>query len=456
MHESINELETGSLPALLKRFCIPALISSLVVSIYNIVDQIFVGNAVGELGNAATNVVYPSVTLITALSLMCGVGTSALMNLALGKGEKNQAAEYAGNGFALMVISGGVLSLALILFTKPILFLCGCTEEIWPYAAPYARITALAFIFSMIGAAGPFVLRADGAPKYALVCVIAGNVLNACLDAILICGFHLGMEGAAWATVIGEGLSAYLVLRYLRGFRCCELKKEDFHPRRKTMGKIAECGAGPAFNFMTQVFVQILLNNALRFYGAASVYGAETVLAAVGVANKVNTLSAAVVQGFTNGMQPIVSYNYGRKNYERVKETAVLVLKWILLIGFLIFLLYQFIPVQILSFFGDGSEGYYEFGSEFFRTFYLLVTLNGLQSSVGGFFSAQGRPKMSILISMMRQVILLPICLLFLPPRFGMEGILWSGPLADLGMAILAVFLLKKEFRRLSALMPKA
>ncbi len=314
------------------------------------------------------------------------------------------------------------------------------------------RSSSQAFIFSMIGAAGPFVLRADGAPKYALLCVIAGNALNACLDAILIFGLHLGMEGAAWATVIGEGLSAFLVLRYLKQFRCCTLKKEDFHPHPETLRKIAGCGAGPAFNFMTQVFVQILINNALRFYGASSVYGAETVLAAVGVANKVNTLSAALVQGFTNGMQPIVSYNYGRKNYERIKETAVLVLKRILLIGFLIFLLYQFFPVQILSFFGDGSEGYYEFGSKFFRTFYLLVTLNGLQSSVGGFFSAQGRPKMSMLISMMRQVILLPICLLLLPPKFGIDGILWSGPVADLGMAILAVFLLKKEFQRLSVL----
>ena len=456
MHESVKELETAKLPSLLRKFCIPALISSLVVSIYNIVDQIFVGNAVGELGNAATNVVYPSVTLITALSLMCGVGTSALMNLALGKGKKEQAAEYAGNGFALMVISGGVMTLALVLFTKPILFLCGCTEEIWPYAAPYARITALAFIFSMIGAAGPFVLRADGAPKYALVCVIAGNALNACLDAILIFGLHFGMEGAAWATVIGEGLSAFLVLRYLKQFRCCDLKKENFLPHEKTLAEIAGCGAGPAFNFMTQVFVQILINNALRFYGASSVYGAETVLAAVGVCNKVNTLSAAVVQGFTNGMQPIVSYNYGRKNYQRVKETAVLVLKRILLIGFLIFLLYQFFPVQILSFFGDGSEGYYEFGSKFFRIFYLLVTLNGLQSSVGGFFSAQGRPKMSMLISMLRQVILLPICLLLLPSKFGIDGILWSGPAADLGMAILAVLLLKKEFRRLSYLNGKA
>lgn len=449
---SASELETANMGSLLIRFCIPALISSLVVSIYNIVDQLFIGNALGVPGNAATNVVYPAVTLITALSLMCGVGCSAAMNLAMGAGEEEKARRFAGAGFWLMLLCGLGVTLVMLVFTRPVLYLFGCTDEIWPYAAPYARITSLAFVFSMIGASGPFVLRAGGAPRYALVCVIAGNALNACLDALFINVLGWGIQGAAWATVIGEALGAFLVLLYLPRFRNFRLRRSDFAFHPSTLGKICVLGAGPAFNFLTQVLVQIMLNTSLRRYGAQSVYGSETVLAAVGVANKVNTLAAAVVQGFTNGMQPIVSYNFGRKNYRRVRECAELVLKWILGIGFVIFLMYQLIPRQITALFGSGSELYFEFAEKFFRIFLMLVTLNGLQSSVGGFFSAQGRPKMSILISLTRQVILLPAALLILPPHFGINGILWSGPIADLGMAVLAVCLLRREFRRLDVL----
>lgn len=452
MSQKSNELETGDLRKLLRKFCIPALFSSLVVSVYNIVDQLFIGNALGTLGNAATNVVYPAVTLITALSLMCGVGSSAAMNLAAGRGDRKRAGWTVGSGFLLMALCGGLVMLVLLFFTRPVLFLFGCTEEIWPYAAVYARITAIAFPFSVIGAAGPFILRADGSPKYALVCTVAGNVLNAFLDAVFIFGLHLGMAGAAWATVIGEGLSAVMVLVYLPGFRSLSLSRSDFRFRPELLRHIAALGAGPAFNFLTQVLVQIMLNTSLRAYGAASVYGSEAVLAAVGVANKVNTLSSAVVQGFTNGMQPIVSFNYGRKNYRRVKEMVTLVLRRVLGIGFVIFLLYQLIPGQITACFGSGSDLYFVFAKRYFRVFLMLVALNGLQSSVGGFFSAEGRPKMSILISLTRQVILLPISLLILPPRFGISGILASGPIADGGMAILACILLRKEFRRLDAL----
>jgi Na+-driven multidrug efflux pump len=351
-----------------------------------------------------------------------------------------------------MILSGVCVMAVLLLFTRPVLFLFGCTEEIWPYAAPYARITAIAFPFSIVGAAGPFLLRADGSPRYALAATVAGNVLNACLDAVFINVLGMGMQGAALATVIGEGLSAFMVLIYLPRFKSFRLTRSDFAFYPALLLHIAAMGAGPAFNFLTQVLVQIMLNTSLRYYGAQSVYGSETVLAAVGVANKVNTLSSAVVQGFTNGMQPIVSYNYGKKNYRRVKDMAKLVLRWVLGIGFGIFLLYQFFPRQITACFGSGSDLYFDFAEKYFRIFLMLVTLNGLQSSVGGFFSAQGRPKMSILISLTRQVILLPILLLILPPVFGITGILASGPAADLGMAILAVWLLHREFRRLDAM----
>ena len=452
MAKDISELETGKLNSLLARFCVPALASSLVTSIYNIVDQLFVGNVVGVLGNAATNAVYPAVTIITSLSLMCGVGCSAAMNLALGKGEKKQASHVVGTSVLLMVLCGLVMTVLILGFTKPVIYLFGCTDEIWPYAAPYARITSIAFIFSMLGAAGPFIIRADGSPNYALWCILAGCALNVFGDWLFLVVFGWGIAGAAWSTVIGEGLSAGMFLWYLPRMHALKLTRDDFRPDGRLMGRLCVLGAGPAINFMTQALVQVCLNSSLKIYAAGTVYGVENTLAAVGVANKVNTLATAIATGLTNGMQPIVSYNYGRGNYARVKETGKKVIGAIIVFGCIIFACYQLFPVQITSWFGDGSDLYYEFAARFFRIFLLLVAFEGLVNSVGGFFSAQGRPVYSIVISTTRQILFLPPLLMLLPRVLGLDGILWSGPITDAAMAALAFTLLFREFRRLDRL----
>lgn len=389
------------------------------------------------------------ITLITALSLMCGVGSSANMNLALGKNNPERAKKVVGNGFALMTGCGVILSAVVLLFSVPVLNLLGCTETIMPYALPYARIVAVGFVFSLIGAAGPFLIRADGSPMYALVSIATGAGLNIVLDALFVMGFDWGIPGAAWATVISQAVSAVMVLWYLRGYRTVKLERTDFLPDWKLMGNISLLGAGPAFNFMTQAMSLVFLNNALRIYGAASVYGSEITLAVAGVANKVNTLAVAVVTGLTNGMQPIVSFNFGRKNYKRVVETAKTVIGMVLAAGFVIFLCYQFLPVQIVSLFGDGNALYFEFAKKYFRIYLMLICLNGLQSSVAGFFSAQGKPGKSILISLTRQVIFLTPLLVILPLRFGLNGVLAAGPLADLAMACVAVWLFVTETKKL-------
>ncbi|MGN0158553.1 MAG: MATE family efflux transporter [Brotaphodocola sp.] len=447
--EGINSLESEKLPRLLVKYCIPSLASSLVTSIYNIVDQLFIGQKLGINGNAATNVIFPVITLITSLSLMCGVGSSANMNLALGKNNQERARKVVGNGFTLMIGCGVVLSAIVLLFSVPVLNLLGCTETIMPYALPYARIVAVGFAFSLVGAAGPFLIRADGSPIYALASIAAGAVLNMILDALFVMGFDWGIPGAAWATVISQAVSAAMVLWYLRGYRSVKLEILDFLPDLKLTGNISVLGAGPAFNFMTQAMSLVFLNHALRTYGEASAYGSEVTLAVAGVANKVNTLAVAVVTGLTNGMQPIVSFNYGRKNYKRVVETAKTVIGIVLAAGFVIFLCYQWLPVQIVSLFGDGSELYFDFAKKYFRIYLMLICLNGLQSSVAGFFSAQGKPGKSILISLTRQVIFLTPLLVILPLRFGLNGVLAAGPLADFAMASVAVYLFVSETRKL-------
>ena len=452
MKGSAEALGHGDMRSLLFKFCVPSLAASLVTCVYNITDQIFIGNALGTVGNAATGVVFPAVTLLTALSLMCGVGGSAVMNLSLGRGDTERARHAVGSAFSLMALCGALLALPIVFATRPVLFLFGCTEAVFPYASIYGRITALGFIPAMIGASGPFIVRADGSPNYALVCTAVGAGLNVVLDALFIFGFGWGIAGAASATAAAQFVSAVMVFAYMRRFRTLQLSAADFLPDMRTCGRIAALGTGPMCNFLTQALVQIFLNSALRKYGAASPFGSEAALAAAAVANKASMLASAVVTGLTNGMQPVISYNYGRGNYGRVIEAGRTVITAVVASSFAVFLAFQLAPRWITSLFGAGSPEYYDIAEKLFRIFYMLIFLNGLQSSVGGFFSAQGKPLCSILISVTRQVIFLPPLLVLLPKRFGVSGILWSGPIADAAMGALALYLLARQFRTLRLL----
>ena len=449
----MNPLETEKTSKLLVSFCIPSLASSLVTCLYNIVDQLFIGNLLGVVGNAATNVVFPVVTFITAISLMCGVGSSNAMNIHRGKGDLKEAARCVGGGFGIMVLCGIICMLPMLIFTEKLMLLFGSTPAVLPYAVTYARIIALSFVFSIIGASGPFIIRADGAPNYSLAVVAAGAILNIILDAIFIYAFGWGIAGAAWATLVSQAVSTAMVIWYMRRrFQAAKLQLSDFRPDIRLYLRMAAIGAGPAFNFGTQALVQVFLNNALRTYGAKSIYGSDACLAVAGIANKVNTLANAVIVGITNGMQPIASYNFGRKNYARVAETAKKVVAAVLITGLLFFLIYQLFPVQITSVFGDGDKEYYEFAKKFFRIFFMMIMLYGLQTSIAGFFTAQGKVSKSIGISLVRQIIFFPPLLIILPEFFGLDGVLWAGPIADLAMAITAGLLFARELKKLSEL----
>ncbi len=447
MRKREADLEHGDLKSLLPGFCIPALLSSLVTSVYNLVDQFFIGNTVGLLGNAATNVVFPAVTLLTAFSLMCGVGASAVMNLALGRGKTEMAGKTVGNAVLLMLLCGFFPGIFMLLWTEPILYLFGATPAVLSFAVPYARITALGYMFAVSGAAGPFLIRADRRPGYALFCTGIGCVLNVFLDALFILVFKWGIKGAAAATVIGQAASAFVFFSYLPRFNMISICREDFILDIRLMGKIMALGTGPMINFLTQAAVQVFLNGALRSAGEASIYGSETVLAVAGIANKVNTIASGIVTGLANGMQPIVSYNYGRKNYRRVAGTGELVIGMVLAVSFVIGFFYQLMPRQITALFGTGDEIYFEFAEYYFRIFLMLIGVSGLLSAVGGFFSAQGKPWQSIILSVVKQGVAFPVLLIVLPGQFGLFGILWSGPAADGIMAVLAMWLFIRQIR---------
>lgn len=445
-----NPLETEKISKLLVSFCIPSLASSLVTCFYNIIDQFFIGNVLGVVGNAATNVVFPMITLITALSLMCGVGPSNAMNIRRGSGDIDGAGKCVGGGFGIMILCGLICMIPMLLWTEPLLHLFGCTDTVMPVATPYARIISLSFVFSMIGASGPFIIRADGAPNYSLAVVATGAILNIILDAVFIMRLGWGIVGAGWATLIAQAVSTAMVVWYMkRRFRAVPLQATYFRPDWKLYRQMAGIGIGPAFNFGTQAIVQVFLNNALKSYGAMSIYGSDVCLAVAGIANKVNTLANAMIIGMTNGLQPIASFNFGRGNYARVAEAAKKVVGIVVILGFAVFLCYQFLPVQITAFFGDGSTDYFEFAKKFFRIFFLLIPLYGLQTSIAGFFTSQGKVSKAIGISLVRQVLFFPPCLILLPRVCGLDGVLWSGPIADMAMAITAGLLFAKELKKL-------
>jgi len=445
-----NFLETEKISVLLPKFAIPAIISGLITATYNIVDQIFIGNSVGMLGNAATNIAFPVVLVCTAVSIMSGVGCSAGFNMEVGKGNRDKAGKIVGNCIMFMAGTGVLIAAMTLLFLNPLLYVFGATENIFPFAQTYMFIIAWAIPFSIFGVGGSIIIRSDGSPKYALVSVLTGAVLNVVLDMLFIFGLGMGIAGAAYATVIGQVVTAIMVAVYFTRFKTVPLVRTCFELRPDYMAKVVSLGMGPFVNNISMFFVQIMLNNSLNYYGAMSMYGSDIPLAVAGVITKLTTIFTAIVIGIAQGVQPIISHNYGAKNYDRVKEAAAKALGSMLCISFVIFLCCQLFPRQLVAIFGTGSELYYKFAEQYLRIFMMLICVNGMQITAGNLFTSIGKAKLSVFISLTRQLMFLPPLIFLLPLYFGIDGIMYSGPIAD-GMCVLvAVYLLAREHKRIN------
>ena len=444
-----NPLGTEPVGRLLLKFAVPSIISGLVGALYNIVDQLFIGQGVGMLGNAATNVAFPLTTICIAIALLLGVGSASGFSLAQGAGKNEEAARMVAGGTTLMFLFGGALMVLVLLFLDPMLVLFGASSNVLPYASTYTGITALSIPFLIFSTGFSNLIRSDGSPTYAMLCVILGAVLNTLLDPLFIFTFGWGIAGAAWATVIGQGVSAILCFCYLFRFRSVRLFRWDFWPKPATIQRICALGAAACFNQLAMTVVQITMNNTLTYYGAASEYGSDIPLAVVGIITKVYIIFLSVVIGISQGNQPIVGFNYGAKQYPRVKQTyrnAVLAASAIAVAGFLCF---QFFPREIISLFGEGSEAYYRFAEEYFRIFMMMFFLIGIQPVTANFFTSIGRAKLGIFLSLTRQIIFLLPLLLVLPYLFGIDGLMFAGPIADAAAAILALVLVRREMRRM-------
>lgn len=451
MEQGENILGKEKIGKLIRKFSIPCIISMLVNSLYNIVDQIFIGQGVGYLGNGATNVVFPLVMIGLAFSLMIGDGSSAYLSLKLGENKKEEAEKGVGNGFILSVILSILFCAITLIFLPQLLNMFGCTDNLRDYAIAYGRIIAIGFPFSMIGTALNSIIRADGSPKYSMFSMVAGAILNTILDPIFIFVLHKGVEGAAIATVISQILTFILNAMYLRKLKTIKITFASMKLKFNVCKKVLALGVSSFITQMSTVCVMAAENNLLAKYGMQSKFGAEIPITVLGIVMKINQILNSIIIGIAVGSQPIIGYNYGAQKYDRVKQTLKIVLGSSLVISTIAFILFQTIPDRLISIFGQGDSNYMEFACLAFRTYLLLCIANGVQIPSGIFFQAIGKSTKSAILSLSRQIVILIPAMLILSSIFGVNGVLYAGPVAD-GLAfILAVTLLIIEMKHLSA-----
>ena len=451
MEQGENILGKEKIGKLIRKFSIPCIISMLVNSLYNIVDQIFIGQGVGYLGNGATNVVFPLVMIGLAFSLMIGDGSSAYLSLKLGENKKEEAEKGVGNGFILSVILSILFCAITLIFLPQLLNMFGCTDNLRDYAIAYGRIIAIGFPFSMIGTALNSIIRADGSPKYSMFSMVAGAILNTILDPIFIFVLHKGVEGAAIATVISQILTFILNAMYLRKLKTIKITFASMKLKFNVCKKVLALGVSSFITQMSTVCVMAAENNLLAKYGMQSKFGAEIPITVLGIVMKINQILNSIIIGIAVGSQPIIGYNYGAQKYDRVKQTLKIVLGSSLVISTIAFILFQTIPDRLISIFGQGDSNYMEFACLAFRTYLFLCIANGVQIPSGIFFQAIGKSTKSAILSLSRQIVILIPAMLILSSIFGVNGVLYAGPVAD-GLAfILAVTLLIIEMKHLSA-----
>lgn len=449
MEQEENILGKEKIGKLIRKFSIPCIISMLVNSLYNIVDQIFIGQGVGYLGNGATNVVFPLVIIGLAFSLMFGDGASAYLSLKLGEKKKKEAENGVGNGIMLSIIVSVIFCIVTLLFLPQFLKIFGCTENLKSYAMTYGTIIAIGFPFSMIGTTLNSIIRADGSPKYSMFSMISGAVLNTILDPIFIFVLHKGVEGAAIATVISQIVTFILNVIYIKRFKTIKISKDCFKLQFNICKKVAMLGVSSFITQMSFVCVMAVENNLLGKYGAESKYGAEIPITVLGIVMKINQILNSIIVGIAAGSQPIWGYNYGAKKFDRVKQTLKIVLSASVIISTIAFILFQTIPDKLILLFGSGDENYMDFACLAFRTYLMLCIFNGVQIPSGIFFQAIGQSTKSAILSLSRQIVILIPSMIILSQLFGIIGVLSAGPVAD-GLAfILAVSLLLRESKKL-------
>lgn len=446
-----KDLGSEKITKLLRKFAVPCIISLLISALYNIVDQIFIGNSrLGFLGNAATSVVFPITIISFAFAWCFGDGAVALMSIRQGQKDNKGIAKIIGNTITANVIASIVFIIFSFIFMDPLLRLFGATDASLPLAQSYFRIILYASTASMAGGVLSGIIRADGSPAFSMVVTVTGAIINIILDPIFIFGLDWGVEGAAIATIIGQIVSFILGLYYIFfRARTFKLKLANFKPELTIILQFTKLGVSTFITQMAIVVTALVSNMMLAKWGAESIYGADIPIAVMGIAMKVFTIVINIVVGLLVGAQPILGYNYGAEKYDRVKETFRIAITGTIMVGIIATIIFECFPDLVINIFGVQNELYMEFARKLFRIYLMLVIFTLSIKAISIFFQAIGEPKKATIASLIRDIIcFVPLCII-LPNIFGIDGILYAAPAADVvGMAI-AGTLAVKSYRRL-------
>lgn len=448
--EKKSMFATEPIGRLIIRFAIPCVISLVVNALYNIVDQIFIGWGVGYLGNGATNIVFPITIIALALAVLIGDGGAAYLSLKLGEGDRSSVKRGVGNSLVMVTVAGIFVMVVFLIFIDPILGLFGATDSLRPYALEYGYVIGIGLPFTMISTALNAMIRVDGSPKFAMFSMLLGAVINTVFDPIFIFIFNMGVQGAAIATVMGQIASFIVSVVYIPRFKTLRFDVSALRLHGKVCGGILSLGVS---SFITQIAIAIvmsLFNNLLKTYGATSIYGAEIPLTAMGIVMKVNQIMLSILVGIAVGAQPVIGFNYGCKNYARVKKAFLIAIIAAEIIAFIFFFVFQFAPMAIVILFGSEEGLYNEFAVKCLRIFLMLCPLNGFQTVAAIYLQGIGKPVKSAIVTLSRQIIFLIPAAVVLPIYMGVVGVLWSGPVADSLAFILSFALIGYEMKQLN------
>ena len=462
MEQSNQFLETESIGKLMRKYAVPCVISLLVAALYNIVDQIFIANAsyLGSYGNAANTVVYPLTVVALAFAVMIGDGCCAFVSICLGRGGKEEADRSVGNAVVLALLVSFVLTVIYLILQDPIISLFGGTvnEETYACSKEYFFYITLGIPFYMFGQAMNPVIRADGSPRFAMVSTLAGAIANIILDPVFIFPMHLGMMGAAVATVIGQVITAVLAVWYLLHMKTLKLAVSGLRLRGEILSRMLPLGITSFLSQISLVAAMAAINNMIRKYGAMDpVFGlaeyAQIPMAVVGIVMKFFQIVISIVVGTAAGCIPVVGYNMGARKHDRVRVLFSRLLLTEALIGAIALVIVEFFPHQLIAIFGAANESSYytDFAVRAFRTYLCMIVLACINKACFIFLQAMGKAAASTMLSVVREVVFGVGFALLLPRFFGLNGVLYSMPVSDILTAVIAAYLIVRTYRELSA-----
>lgn len=449
--ESNNKyLGKEKISKLLLKFSIPCILSLLISSLYNIVDQIFIGNSeLGYLGNAATSIVFPITIISVAFAWAIGDGSAAFLSLCQGRKDTKNAHIAIGNGILINFIISILFVLLGFIFMDSLLFIFGASDVTLPIAQDYFRIILIFIPVYMVANGMNAVIRADGSPGYSMASTLVGAITNIILDPVFIFGFKWGISGAAWATVIGQCLSLIVSIIYFTKTKTFKISWSSFKINLKIFNNVVKLGISTFITQMSIVVISLVCNIMLAKYGASSKYGADIPIAVIGICMKVFTIVINIAIGIILGAQPILGYNYGAKQYDRVKKTFKLVIVSTFIIGLISMALFEFCPSVIVKMFGTESELYMEFAIKTFRIFLFFIIFTCVIKISSIFFQAVGNPIKASIISLTRDIVCFVPLVIILPRYMGVVGVLYAAPIADLFGMVITIILLVIFFKKL-------